>query len=63
LIVERENSDALAGAIAYLLDHPDIAVKMGQVARKRAQATFGWERHVDAFDALYQRLDNTRFQH
>jgi glycogen(starch) synthase len=63
LIVEREDSDALAAAIAYLLDHPDVATQMGQAARNRAQATFGWERHVDAFQVLYQRLDNARSQH
>jgi glycogen(starch) synthase len=58
LIVERDDSAGLAAAIASLLDHPDVAAAMGQAARNRAQATFGWERHVDAFEALYRRLDS-----
>jgi glycogen(starch) synthase len=58
LIVESEDSTALAAAIAFLLDHPEAAAEMGQTARKRAQATFDWVRHVDAFEALYQRLNN-----
>ncbi len=62
LIVEREDSAALADAIASLLDHPDVATEMGRAARNRAQAAFGWERHVDAFEALYRRLDNGRSQ-
>jgi glycogen(starch) synthase len=56
LIVDKEDSDGLAAAVSYLLDHRDVAVKMGHAARTRAQAMFGWERHVDAFDSLYRRL-------
>jgi glycogen(starch) synthase len=63
LIVETENSDALAAAIAHLLDHADVAAQMGQAARNRAEATFGWERHVNAFEALYRRFTNGFSRH
>ena len=56
LLVERENSQALADAIVYLLDHQDVATKMGQAAQSRAREKFGWKNHVDDFDALYQQL-------
>jgi glycogen(starch) synthase len=56
LLVERENSAALADAIASILDRPEVAKKMGQAAQTRAQATFKSEQHVDAFDALYRQL-------
>ena len=56
LLVERENSAALAEAIAYILDRPEVAKKMGQAAQTRARATFKSEQHVDAFDALYRQL-------
>jgi glycogen(starch) synthase len=56
LLVESENSDALAEAILFLLNHPDTARKLGGAARDRAQIVFNWERHVDAYDALYQKL-------
>jgi glycogen(starch) synthase len=56
LLTEAENSEALAGAIAVLLEQPAKARDMGLAARRRAQEYFGWERHVDAYDALYRKL-------
>jgi glycogen(starch) synthase len=56
LLVEKEDSEALAKAIAFLLEYPQTAAEMGQAARTRAQTIFNWERHVDAYDALYRRL-------
>lgn len=56
LLVEPENSDALAEAMAFLLDHSATATRMGQAARRRAQRVFSWERQVHAYDALYRRL-------
>ncbi len=56
LLVEQEDTKALAEAITFLLDHPDMAAQMGQAARRRAEAVFSLERCVDAYDALYQQL-------
>ncbi len=56
LVVEKEKPQALAGAIAFLLDHPGEAVRMGKQARIRAHEKFGWKHHLDAYDKLYQRL-------
>jgi glycogen(starch) synthase len=56
LLVESENSRALAEAIAHLLDHPATARKLGQAARSRAREIFSWEHCVGAYDALYQKL-------
>ena len=56
LLVEKEDSKALADAMAFLLDHPERATQMGQAARQRTQAVFSWQRYVDAYDNLYQRL-------
>jgi glycogen(starch) synthase len=56
VLVDPEDSHALAEAIAYLLDHPEAATRMGEAARRRAQELFSFKRHVDAFDALYRRL-------
>lgn len=58
LLVDRGNSAAFADAIAYILDHPEVAKTMGQTARARALATFRWEQHIDAFDALYRQLND-----
>jgi glycogen(starch) synthase len=56
LLVEKENIDALAESVMILLADHDTAQRMGQAARERAQKLFSWERHVDAYDALYRRV-------
>jgi glycosyltransferase involved in cell wall biosynthesis len=56
LLVELDNSAALAEATAYLLAHPGIATRVGQAARRRTQKEFSWARHVDAYDTLYRKL-------
>ena len=56
LLVESEDSCALAGAIAFLLQHPDVARQLGQAARIRALDVFTLQRHVDSYEALYRRI-------
>jgi glycogen(starch) synthase len=56
MLVEKENSEALAAAISYLLRNPAEAANMGRVARRRAQALFSLDGHVDAYQALYRKL-------
>ena len=56
LLVEREDPNALGGAIAWLLEHPAIAVSMGEAARRRAVRDFRLESAVDAYVALYRHL-------
>src|SRR5215813_2063780 len=56
LLIEKEDSQALATAIEFLLHHPDTATRMGQAARGRAREVFSWKRCVDAYDALYRTL-------
>jgi glycogen(starch) synthase len=57
LFVAQENSDALAAAIAHLLEHSIRAAQLGEAARSRARLVFGWKRHVDAFANLYGQLN------
>jgi glycogen(starch) synthase len=56
LLVESENSEALACAVVFLLSHPDLAGRMGERARDRTRRVFGWEQHVDSYDGLYSKL-------
>ncbi len=56
LLVDKENPAALAGAIARLLEDAGMAERMGQAARRRARELFDFERQVDAYEDLYQRL-------
>jgi glycogen(starch) synthase len=56
LLVDKEDSAALAQAIVYLFEHPDSAAQMGQAARNRVQKKFNWEQHIDSYDLLYRKL-------
>ena len=56
LIVEHENSFAIAEAVAFLLDHPDLALRMGQSARSRVLQAFSLKSCVDSYSRLYRRL-------
>jgi glycogen(starch) synthase len=56
LLVEKDDSVALASAITFLLNHPDTFMKMSQAALRRAHEMFNWECCVDAYDALYYKL-------
>lgn len=56
LLVDKDDPTALARAVAQLLEDAGMAERMGRAARRRAQERFGFERYVDAYDSLYQRL-------
>ena len=56
LIVEHENSFAIAEAVAFLLDHPAVALRMGQSARSRVLQAFSLKSCVDSYSRLYRRL-------
>jgi glycosyltransferase involved in cell wall biosynthesis len=56
LLVDPEDEKGLAEAIAFLLDHPETAMRMGQSARQRVQKLFSWEDCVQAYDTLYRKL-------
>jgi glycogen(starch) synthase len=56
VLVEPDDSEALAQAIGALLAHPERATIMGRAARDRVQKVFGWKRCVDAYETLYRTL-------
>ncbi len=56
LLVEPEDAQGLAAAIALLLDQPESAIRMGRAARRRVQQLFSWKQCVTAYDALWRRL-------
>jgi len=59
LVVEPEDCVGLAEAVAFLLEHPEVAVQMGQAGRRRVQEVFRWQWCIDTYDALYKKLINT----
>jgi len=56
LLIESEDSSALAEAIESLLVHPEVAVEMGQAARMHVKKKFSWDHYVKAYDTLYRKL-------
>ena len=56
LLVDKEDANGLAHAISFLIEDPDAADQMGKSARRRVETMFSWERHVNAYDALYSQL-------
>ena len=58
MLVEPEDSEALAASTSFLLSNPETAQRMGEAARGQVKVRFSWERHVDGYDRLYQQLIN-----
>jgi glycogen(starch) synthase len=59
LLVEKDNSREIAERVLFLLQHPEVATRMGRSARTRARDLFSMERMAHDYDALYQRLTRT----
>lgn len=56
LSVPPENPEALAGAMNYLLSHPDEALRMGRAARERYEQLFTADRMATRYHSLYNEL-------
>lgn len=53
LLVPPADVEALAGALAYLLENPNHARELGQRARRLNAARFDWDQIVNAYWRLY----------
>jgi glycogen(starch) synthase len=56
LLIDPEDSGALARAIALVLDDPPRLLAMGAAARQRAVTAFSWDEHITAYDRLIRDL-------
>jgi glycosyltransferase involved in cell wall biosynthesis len=54
LVVPPADPDALAAAIARLLDHEELARELGAAARKHCVENCSYERMLDRMEAIYQ---------
>lgn len=66
VIVDKDDPDALAGAILGLLAEPGRADRMGIAARARARERFAWDRCVAAYEELYEtsrRMEGPSWTH
>jgi glycosyltransferase involved in cell wall biosynthesis len=55
-LVERGDVAGLSGAIATLLDAPDVRASMAAAGRARAEQLFGWERPAGRLMKVYEEL-------
>ena len=55
-LVEEEDPEGLAEGITFLLEHPRVAIALGEAAGRQVQERFSFERYVDAYDRLYQDI-------
>jgi YD repeat-containing protein len=56
LLAPPADPEALARNVVWLLDHPEVARRLGQAARARARATFEPERMCHLIELTYARL-------
>jgi glycosyltransferase involved in cell wall biosynthesis len=56
LTVNPLNPEEIAGAITYLLDHPEEAKKMGDNGRRAVIEKYNWEKEGEKLLDLYQEL-------
>ena len=60
LLVPPGDIDALADAMARLVDEPGLARRLGDAGYEADRSGEAWDAHVDAHEALYERLVTTR---
>jgi glycosyltransferase involved in cell wall biosynthesis len=56
LFFEVGDGAAMARALVLVLDHPDVAAKLGENARHRARERFDVDTMVGNFETVYERL-------
>jgi glycosyltransferase involved in cell wall biosynthesis len=55
-LVPPRDPEAMAHAVAHLLDHPALGRAMGEAGRRRVLAHYLVDREIAAVEALYQDL-------
>lgn len=58
ICVPPDDVGALCHAMQYLIDNPDIALKMGANGRKAIRSEFNWEIEEEKLLSLYESLTN-----
>ena len=58
ICVDPENTDEIASAIRYLLDHPEEARRMGENGRRAVEQEFNWGMEEMKLLSLYEGLTN-----
>lgn len=59
LLVNPEDSDAIARAMQWILDHPNEACSMGEKGRVAVEQRLNWDVEARKLAALYKRMSNS----
>ena len=57
LLVDPTNPDAIAGAIIYLMEHPEEAQRMGENGRRAVLEKYNWEEMEGRLLAMYREIE------
>jgi len=57
LLVDPANPDAIAGAIIYLMEHPEEAQRMGENGRRAVLEKYNWEEMEGRLLAMYREIE------
>lgn len=56
LVISPGSADELRDAMQFLLDHPDVALRMGERARQRSLELFSVDKQANLYNILYRDL-------
>ncbi len=56
ICVNPKNNEAVVKAITQMIEHPELALKMGQNGRKAIEETYNWEAESKVLQAVYEKL-------
>ena len=56
IAVNPYSEEDVKNAIKYLIDNPDIALKMGKTGRKLVEKKYNWESQVPILLSVYEKL-------
>ncbi len=56
ILVEKENPEAIAKAVIFLIENKEHAEYLGSRGRETAQTKFTWNQNLDAYNKLYKYL-------
>jgi glycosyltransferase involved in cell wall biosynthesis len=56
ILVEKENPEAIADAISFLIENKEQAEYLGLKGRETAKTKFTWKQNIDAYNKLYKYL-------
>lgn len=62
ILVPPSDASAIAKALKYYIDHPDVRAQHGTYARKRVEVDFSLEGMMHRYEMLYDQLINEKYQ-